>query len=303
MARGIPNNLASSYYRDMLKRIRMMEKLVQKAYEERIVPLLLKLSKEIQREAKIELKTNASILGGLSLRLRQLYEQTRTQISTELSHLSLEIQQIFSTEVTVEIARKFVNKVNVTVKRDVESEIVKAGGHKAKSKLIAIDLLGDQRIQSHVKSYINQNVALIKTIPQRYFNLVEETIYKGLEEGLHVKELGNKIQEVGGVTERRGKFIARDQLGSVYGKLTRQRQESIGLKRFKWVTSKDERVRDSHKALDGRIFEWDKGAEGPDVDPTVRGKRPGEDFNCRCTAAPVLEDIDELLSSLEKGED
>ena len=55
---------------------------------------------------------------------------------------------------------------------------------------------------------------------------------------------------------------------------------------YVWQTAGDQKVRPSHAANDGRIFSWDN--------PPPTGN-PGEDFGCRCTAAPFLGEISSLV--------
>lgn len=45
-----------------------------------------------------------------------------------------------------------------------------------------------------------------------------------------------------------------------------------------WRTQGDDKVRESHAANDGQVFEWDN--------PPGTGN-PGEDYNCRCYAEPL----------------
>lgn len=47
---------------------------------------------------------------------------------------------------------------------------------------------------------------------------------------------------------------------------------------YMWLSMDDDRVRSSHSANDGQIFSFDN--------PPPTG-HPGEDYNCRCQAAPV----------------
>lgn len=51
--------------------------------------------------------------------------------------------------------------------------------------------------------------------------------------------------------------------------------------KFRWVTKGDGKVRETHAELDGKVFDWATGANG---------LYPGQDYNCRCIAEPVLED-------------
>lgn len=271
---------------------------MQKAFKERIEPLLLKFDFELQKEAEIEFRTNALILGSLSQRLKQLHEATLTQLTGEFASLSLEVQQLFNRELSRGIATKFVNKVNLTDKINTTQAISRAGGAQARAKIKAIQALQDTGIQSIVKSSVDRNVNLIQSIPQQYLQRIKETVYDGLEKGTGTKAIGKQISDIGGVTERRGQFIARDQLASTYGDLTKKRQQNLGIKRFRWLTSHDERVRDTHAALDGMIFDWDVGASGPGVPSEMIGLKPGEDYNCRCTSSMIKEDILEALDRL-----
>jgi SPP1 gp7 family putative phage head morphogenesis protein len=49
-----------------------------------------------------------------------------------------------------------------------------------------------------------------------------------------------------------------------------------------WVTDKDNKVRLEHAMLEGKVFTWEKGADG---------LYPVQDINCRCTSTAVLDDI------------
>lgn len=60
-------------------------------------------------------------------------------------------------------------------------------------------------------------------------------------------------------------------------RLGRKQGQASG--RYVWRTRRDERVRASHRANDGRIFDWD--------DPPATG-HPGEDYGCRCRAVPYV---------------
>src|SRR6185436_18478971 len=93
------------------------------------------------------------------------------------------------------------------------------------------------------------------------------------------------IEERYGVSESKAKMLARDQVGKFNGELTRVRQGRLGVKSFIWRTSQDERVRDSHEEKEGETYEW----ENPPVDTGI----PGADYQCRCTAEPVIEDLAE----------
>lgn len=57
-------------------------------------------------------------------------------------------------------------------------------------------------------------------------------------------------------------------------------QRANNVSRYEWVTMRDARVRDTHRALHGTIREWG--------DPHPTEGHPGDAINCRCRARPIL---------------
>ena len=75
--------------------------------------------------------------------------------------------------------------------------------------------------------------------------------------------------------------------------------KQVGVRKFIWkcvAGTTNHPVRPSHKICDGKIFSWDNPSE---LDKNglikVGGVRkpsdnnPGEDYNCRCYAKPIVE--------------
>jgi SPP1 gp7 family putative phage head morphogenesis protein len=139
------------------------------------------------------------------------------------------------------------------------------------------------------EQWVARNTDLIRAeAPVR--RAVERVLSQPLDEGVRVEEIRKQLQERLGIEKRRAQLIARDQTLKLAGQLAEARQTQAGIRRYVWTTSADERVRPDHADLDGRTFEW---AEPPIVDKrTGRRGHPGEDFQCRCTADPVLDDLE-----------
>ncbi len=102
--------------------------------------------------------------------------------------------------------------------------------------------------------------------------------------GLRHEELSAKLEAAFGVSQARADLIARDQTLKLAGDLTHIRQTQAGITSYVWTTSGDERVREEHAVLDGETFEW---RSPPEVG------HPGQDFNCRCTAYPIVPGFEE----------
>lgn len=137
-------------------------------------------------------------------------------------------------------------------------------------------------LEATVKGFVQQNVSLIQSIPDQYFDRVEQTVLREVTAGTLTGEIAEQIGDAYGVSESKATLIARDQTSKLNGNLTRMRQTEVGVTRYEWSTSMDERVRDSHADKEGDVFSWD--------DPPADTGHPGEDFQCRCAAIPVFEE-------------
>lgn len=133
-----------------------------------------------------------------------------------------------------------------------------------------------------LRGFVADNVRLLGDLGRASLDRVEGAILRGFRRGQTNATIGAAIQHELGVSKRRARLIARDQVASLNGELTQIRQTRMGVEEYVWRTVGDERVRPAHEELDGRRFRWD--------DPPPEG-HPGEPINCRCVAEPVLDPI------------
>lgn len=99
--------------------------------------------------------------------------------------------------------------------------------------------------------------------------------------------LRDEIMKEWNVSANKAQFLARQETSLFFSKLSMNRAAASGVRRYRWSTSHDERVRERHKELNGTIHSVD---DPPVVDlKTGRRAHPGADFNCRCAAIWVLE--------------
>ena len=123
------------------------------------------------------------------------------------------------------------------------------------------------------------NVRLINSIPSDQFNRVESILMDAARQGRRHESVAKDIEREFEISENRAKLIARDQIGKIASDLSRARMMANGVNKGVWRTSRDERVRDSHEAREGKTFDLDKGIEG---------EHPGGPINCRCYTEPHL---------------
>lgn len=149
-------------------------------------------------------------------------------------------------------------------------------------------LRNSPNIAERVNTLTAGNVQLIKSIRSQYLDKVQNAVMQAMVKGTLNKDLAAQIKDLGKTTEKRAMFIARDQSSKLNAALTQARHEEVGIKKYMWSTSGDERVRESHAEKDGQIFEY--------ANPPADTGHPGHDFNCRCVQIPVLDDVVSQMS-------
>lgn len=138
-----------------------------------------------------------------------------------------------------------------------------------------------------LRQRLDEQVALITSLPLEAAKRVHELTLKGLTEGARSTEIAAKIMETGKVTQSRANLIARTEVARTATELTAARCGAAGVTHAIWRTAGDLDVRESHKKMNGKVFE----IANP---PIVDGKPllPGATFNCRCYIEPVIpEDV------------
>ena len=147
-------------------------------------------------------------------------------------------------------------------------------------------------IANSLRLWAAKNVTLIKTLGEDHLKDIERIVVDGVESGKSLRTISKEIRDKTKVSRTRAKTIARDQVGRLTANVTAKRATDLGVKRFRWVTSLDDRVRASHRAFHNKIFSYEEGA---DIDGQ-EGVLPGEPINCRCSLSPILSSIGETTA-------
>lgn len=141
-------------------------------------------------------------------------------------------------------------------------------------------LIAEEGIEDTLIASTRQNVSLIKSIPDEYFKKIESVVFTGTMQGRRARSMISELRDIGRVTERRAKLIARDQTSKLNSALNQQRQLNLGITEYIWRTAADDRVRESHRSKNGKVFKWN--------DPPKDTGHPGQDVQCRCVAQPII---------------
>ena len=152
-----------------------------------------------------------------------------------------------------------------------------------------------EHMEDMVGNWIRQNVSKIQSIPSEYLTEVENIIRWGYETRQPKVNVYRRLEKLIGLSKSKALMIARDQLGTLNYQMTRFEAESAGCSKYIWMTKRDNRVRDSHKALHGTVQSWNNPppmwymTKSRGIVYTGRYCNPGEDYGCRCRAKPVFD--------------
>lgn len=198
-----------------------------------------------------------------------------SKISTDLSKDVDEFNLSYKVERIAELTRKLsIREWKKVVKSTLGIEL-------------ADDYYTGELFKSLMKKWIDDNVDLIKTIPDDSLSKMRELVFEGYRNGTPTTYIVKEIQRVYGMDRRHAQLIARDQTAKLNGAITRRQQEDAGITEYIWSTSGDSRVREAHAALNNKRFKWN---DPPVVDAkTGRRCHPGEDYQCRCVALAVFD--------------
>ena len=194
-----------------------------------------------------------------------------------MSKLTRQWQKNFD-DIANKLAKRFVDKAVNHSDISLRDAFSKAG--------FTVDFKMTEDVKIKIASSVDENVQLIKSIPQKYFDDLSFIINQGIQRGFDVGHISEQIREKYGITRRRAAFIARDQTNKVHSVITQQRQMDLGIEEGEWIHShagKKPRLSHVEAGRKKLRFNLKKGA-------FIDGKwiLPGEEPNCKCGWKAVL---------------
>lgn len=251
--------------------------------------------RSVRKNYERALRDEVKLLKAQTANLSQVIGQgvNRMEAASMLAAMSQQANARFAA-IADQAASTFVQAVNNRNREALQNSIARA---------FSVDfatIVDDPDTQGLLDLALIENVNLIKSIPEKHFSLVGQAVldnYRGkpMPNG---QSLAERLRSLGPITDRRAKFIARDQTAKITGDLNQIRQESNGIDSYIWRNSRDNRVvgnpggkypkgtpgHMNHWDREGKVFEWSE----PPPDGHA-GHAPG----CRCYGEPVL-NLDKL---------
>ncbi len=245
-------------------------------YQKRLDTLIKQMTTEVERDIKALFKTPTA----------KEYFATDNSLSNEariLTNILVEKFNDIFAYWSKPIAEQTVEEANKSSEISVNASIKDlSGGLAISTKSLSPDMI------DILQASTTENVALIKSISQKYLGDVQQAVMRSITTGNGLQDLIPYLQKNKEITYRRARMIAYDQTRKAYNSLSRGRMDKLGLKKFEWLHSGgSNEPRHLHIELSGQIFSLDN----PPIiqkKPEVRGF-PGDLPNCRCRYLVVIE--------------
>jgi SPP1 gp7 family putative phage head morphogenesis protein len=125
---------------------------------------------------------------------------------------------------------------------------------------------------------MNEQVALIKSIPERAGLRAQKLSMAAVYEGKRANEVAAELARSTDVSESSALLIARTEVARANASITQARATAVGAKAYIWRTTMDGAERDSHAKMNGKYVLY---SEPPTLTDGTKG-HAGTFPNCRC---------------------
>ena len=226
----------------------------------------------------------------LDLRLAQAaatdrYEVMRRKILDKLNEIK--VDDIDAMSQAPEEYEKTLTAMEADLQKTIPKKPVRKSDNPAVSQILIEAKLTDEQKRIISVDWANNLDLYIKDWTADNILKLREQIQPHIIAGGRAEGLIKVVQDNYNVATRKAKFLARQETALLMSKFQETRYTDMGIKKYRWSGADDKRERPDHKALNGKIFSFDS----PPVTDRRTGARnnPGQDYNCRCVAIPLVE--------------
>lgn len=242
-----------------------------------------RISAELRKVgAKFDRKTGTFKIGltALSPEIRGAIEQSLSRFMKTVERLDKKLQEL--------LPEKIAEKLKIQKHFDTTLwKLDKKLQGTLKGITVAPDLPPERRARIAEEYTENMKLWIQKWTEEEIIELRKRVQRRGFQ-GFRYETLVKTIQESYGVSVNKAKFLARQETNLLMTKFKQSRYEDAGVNEYIWgcvVGSPNHPVRPMHKKLEGKKFSW---SNPPITAEDGRKNNPGQDYNCRCFAKPVV---------------
>lgn len=235
----------------------------------------------IKRLKNLSMDINKSVLYWASARANKAKDKNiSTQLAFEFNALLRDWERK-SNDIGKILAKKMALQVKNYVDRNLRGQ----------NNAYTLKTLS-QLSQNALNAIYSRNLALIQSIPQEIINRYRNAFLNSVN-NFDREQMLKLAREYQLISLRRARMIARDQTQKAVSDFTQARSQQLGFTHYRWITSRDERVSQEHKHLEGRIYAYDNPTAYIDKNKNIG--HPSQRVNCRCHAVSVVLDANQEL--------
>ena len=182
----------------------------------------------------------------------------------------------FFAESAKKMAETFTGRMFSTSDRSFQASLKDAGW--------AVKMEMTPAMRDAVQASIQENIGLIRSIPEQYLGQVEGIVMRNYAAGRQLKPMADELRALYPKAANRAKLISRDQSNKIHTVTTRARQLELGITEAIWMHSHGgKEPRPDHVAANGRKYNVAEGC-------LISGELiyPGTKINCRCSCKSVF---------------
>ncbi len=222
-------------------------------------------------------------LSQLPQSVRQAIQASQSRLEEKISGIDRKLSQLVPEKIADKLqVSNFFDSALWKVEKDFQASIRKitVGPNLTKEQAKRIADEWQQNMKIYIKDFTEKEI-------QKLRKDVQSSVFTGNR----YESIISKIQKSYGVSSNKAKFLARQETSLLMTKFKQTRYEDAGVREYIWRTvagSKNHPVRASHKILEGKKFRWDDPPITTAADEPIRRNNPGQDYNCRCFAQPIV---------------
>lgn len=226
--------------------------------------------------------------------LRKVLKQTGREISTSLLAayvLSQESEEPYEEAILLfavfAALKKAAGDAKISVQQLLAAEAVyldKAfiAGVKRVTKADITALIGEADTATLMNGIVKRNMSFVDDLTEQTRGLIERAVIDAQIQQKTKAELRRELNAILGKQAKRADLIADDQLEKLAAELGGFRAKQAGLHLYYWRSQGDDRVRQFHKELNGRLQDTRFEFHGD------KGRLPRVPIRCRCWAQWVV---------------
>lgn len=188
------------------------------------------------------------------------------------------------------LAARMVRWVNAENSKDWRTASARSQRSRMFYKLLQNELQG--KVGARLAELTSENSRLIKSLPREITQQLAGEIAKAQQMGSRPETISSMLRaRFPEVASSKIRLISRTQVSRASTELTQARSEELDLPWFLWRTAEDQRVRPSHRKMDGVLVAW-RDLPSPEQlagEKSSLGRyAPGASPYCRCVPLPIL---------------